>query len=106
VGVELHFERALFRNLALHGNCALGRHLCWYTCSSLTSMVTITCVSVCPHLYAGQYAAISTERAAPRSLRTGSRGSLVHSLRPPAPVHTRTARSKERKDRRRAQIVA
>jgi hypothetical protein len=39
---------------------------CWFTCSSLTSMVTITCVSVCPHLYAGQHAAISAERAALR----------------------------------------
>jgi len=27
VEVELHFERALFRNLALHGNCALGRYV-------------------------------------------------------------------------------
>jgi hypothetical protein len=27
VEVELHFERALFRNLALHGNCALGRSI-------------------------------------------------------------------------------
>jgi hypothetical protein len=27
VEVELHFERPLFRNLALYGNCALGRYV-------------------------------------------------------------------------------
>ena len=87
VEVELHFERALFRNLALHGNCALGRSVV---------LVYVLLVDVDGHDHVCRSAPICTQGNTPpsrqseqrrgASLRTGSRGSLVHRLRPPAPA--------------------